>query len=132
MTGPPSAWHPAEIELVRLLDESSRGPRRGGIFALWLTVRVALMHCGPESAVTRRARRRHVAALERRLSSLTIQPSLRRALKGALADLLDEGAGPAGALRQLVVPAAEALGAGVGEVVAQAWQEARQATDQPS
>ncbi len=126
MTRVSAAWHPAELELVRLLEHASRGPRRSGLFALWLTVRVALFHAGQDAPAGKRARKRHVAALERRLSSLALQPPLRRALMGALADLSsDDPAGPAGALRQLVVPAAEALGAAAGEAVAQAWQEAR-------
>jgi hypothetical protein len=37
MTG----WDPAATALIGLLPQTGRGPRREGIFALWLTVRVA-------------------------------------------------------------------------------------------
>ena len=36
-----SDWDPAATALLALLPTSARGPRREGIFALWLTVRVA-------------------------------------------------------------------------------------------
>ena len=36
-----SGWDPAAGALLALLPQTGRGPRRGGIFALWLTLRVA-------------------------------------------------------------------------------------------
>ena len=37
MTG----WDPAALELIALLPRTGRGPKRDGIYALWLTLRVA-------------------------------------------------------------------------------------------
>jgi hypothetical protein len=112
--------------LLRLLPETARGPRRDGIFALWLTVRVAqdLFDAPPPE----RAHRRRVAALGHRLSSLMLPAPLRRALNGAMADL--ERADPtavAQALSQLVAPAREGAGPDAGEVLAEAARSARSA-----
>ena len=58
MTG----WDPAATALLQLLPLTGRGPRREGIFALWLTVRVAqdLVREPPAE----RAHRRRLQALE--------------------------------------------------------------------
>src|SRR5215207_8921111 len=74
-----SGWDPAATELVRLLARTARGPRREGIFALWLTVRVTqdLLLVPP---VADRAQRRRIQALEHRLATLTLPPQLGRAL----------------------------------------------------
>jgi len=113
--------------LLRLLPVTSRGPRRDGIFALWLTVRVAQdVFADPPPA--ERAHRRRVAALGHRLSSLMLPPPLRRALTGAMADL--ERADPtavAQALSQLVAPAREGAGPDAGEALAEAARAARSA-----
>ncbi len=113
--------------LLRLLPETARGPRRDGIFALWLTVRVAQdLYADPPPA--ERAHRRRVAALGHRLSSLMLSAPLRRALTGAMADL--ERADPtavAQALSQLVAPAREGAGPDAGEAVAEAARSARMA-----
>ncbi|HEX9054475.1 MAG TPA: hypothetical protein VF830_06190 [Gemmatimonadales bacterium] len=111
--------------LLRLLPETARGPRRDGIFALWLTVRVAQDLFG-DSPPPERAHRRRVAALGHRLSSLMLPAPLRRALIGAMADL--ERADPtavAQALSQLVAPAREGAGSDAGEVLAEAARSAR-------
>ena len=77
---------PAGAALVRVMGEMPRGPKREGVFALWLTLRVAedllLLPPPPE-----RGTRRRVAALEQRLSSLSLPAPLRRALVSALAEL---------------------------------------------
>jgi hypothetical protein len=113
--------------LLTLLPATARGPRRDGIFALWLTVRVAQdVFADPPPA--ERAHRRRVAALGHRLSSLMLPAPLRRALTGAIADL--EGADPtevAQALSQLVAPAREGVGPEAGEALAQAARSARSA-----
>src|SRR5687768_916469 len=81
-------WDPAATALLELLPRTGRGPRRDGIFALWLTVRVARdLRTG--SPGLERAHRRRVAALAQRLSSLALPAPLRRALTAALADLQD-------------------------------------------
>jgi len=70
-----SGWDPDATSLLGLLPQTGRGPRREGIFALWLTVRVAqdLLRDPPPE----RAHRRRLQALEHRLSSLTLPPPLR-------------------------------------------------------
>jgi hypothetical protein len=121
-----SDWDPAASALLSLLPQIGRGPKRGGIFALWLTIRVAqdlLLDPPPPE----RAQRRRVQALERRLSSLTMPPPLRRALGAATTQLRDARPETAAqVLSQLVAPARETGGAEAGEAVAMAARLARQ------
>jgi hypothetical protein len=121
MTG----WDPSATALLGLLHQTGRGPRREGIFALWLTVRVTqdLLHDPPPAE---RAHRRRLQALEQRLSSLTMPPPLRRALAAAMNQLRE--ARPETAvqvLSQLVAPAREAGGVEAGDALAQAARAAR-------
>lgn len=116
----------AALGLVRLMREVPRGPRREGVFALWLTLRVAedllLLPPQPERAV-----RRRVAALEHRLSSLTLPAPIRRALAGALAELGAPRREQAVlVLQQLVAPAREALGSEAAETIGRAARAARE------
>lgn len=123
MTG----WDPSTLDLVTLLSRSMRGPRREGVYALWLTLRVAQgLRLTPP--LSERAIRRRLAALERRLSSLTVPPPLRRALTATLAQLRD--ATPESVpliLASLVAPAREAAGAEAAEALQRAVRAARQA-----
>jgi hypothetical protein len=122
-----NGWDPAASALLTLLPQVGRGPKRGGIFALWLTVRVAqdLLLDPPPSE---RAQRRRVQALERRLSSLTMPPPLRRALSAAVGQLREvRPEAAAQVLSQLVAPARETGGAEAGEAVALAARQAREA-----
>ncbi len=100
-----AGWARGEIVLLGLLQHTARGPKRGGLFALWLVLRVAMMLCGP-SVPSERSRRRHLSALDSRLSSLPMSQGARRALRAALMQL-QEGTLEAAAtvLRQLVAPA---------------------------
>ncbi len=120
-----NGWDPAASALLDLLSQAGRGPKRGGIFALWLTLRVAqdlLLDPPPAD----RAQRRRVQALERRLSSLTMPPPLRRALGAAVSQLRDANAETAAqVLSQLVAPARETGGAEAGDAVALAAKQAR-------
>ncbi len=122
-----SGWDPAAQALLSLMPQVERGPKRGGIFALWLTVRVAQdLLLDPQPA--ERAQRRRVQALERRLSSLTMPPPLRRALSAAVSQLREvRPESAAQVLSQLVAPARETGGAEAGEAVALAAKQARQA-----
>jgi hypothetical protein len=122
-----SRWSPAAAALAALLPSAVRGPRREAIYALWLVVR-----CGEDLALApplpERARRRRLDALSHRLSSLTVPPSLRRALAGALTaldDLSPEAA--AIALQQLVAPVREGIGADAADAVLAAARTARSA-----
>jgi hypothetical protein len=123
MTG----WDPAATALLGLLPQTGRGPRREGIFALWLTVRVA-QDLLREAPPAERAHRRRLQALEQRLSSLTIPPPLRRALAAALSQLREPRPQTAvQVLSQLVAPAREAGGPEAGDALAQAARAARAA-----
>jgi hypothetical protein len=119
-------WDPAASALLSLLPQTARGPKRGGIFALWLTLRVAqdlLLDPPP----LERAHRRRVQALEQRLSSLTMPPPLRRALVAAVSQLREVRPETAAqVLSQLVAPARETGGAEAGEALALAARHARQ------
>lgn len=118
-------WDPAATALLGLLPQTGRGPRREGIFALWLTVRVTqdLLRDPPPAE---RAHRRRVQALEQRLSSLTLPPPLRRALAAALSQLTEPRPETAvQVLSQLVAPARESGGAEAGDALAQAARSAR-------
>ncbi len=126
MTAQPG-WDPAVAELVDQLAHAMRGPRRDGLFALWLTVRVA-QDMLLEPPLLDRAHRRRVASLERRLSSLTMPPPLRRALAGAIEQLRDARAETvAPVLAQLAAPARDTVGKDAGETLARAARAARAA-----
>ena len=124
-----AGWDPAATALLELLARTARGPRREGVFALWLTVRVTqdlLLDAPPPERVYRR----RLAALEKRLSSLTVPPPLRRALAAAILQLRD--ARPATApsvLSQLAAPARESAGPEAGEALVQAAKAARRALE---
>jgi hypothetical protein len=119
-----SAWDPAASALLDLLPQTGRGPKRGGIFALWLTLRVAQDLVADPSQ--ERTHRRRVQALERRLSSLTMPPPLRRALAAAVAQLREaRRESVPQVLSQLVAPAKENGGTEAGEALARAAKEAR-------
>jgi hypothetical protein len=121
-----NGWDPAATALLTLLTQTGRGPKRGGLFALWLTVRVAqdlLLDPPP----LERAHRRRVQALERRLSSLTMPPPLRRALAAAVTQLREvRPEAVAQVLSQLVAPARDAGGNEAGDALALAARQARQ------
>lgn len=120
-----SGWDPAASALLDVLPKTARGPRREGIFALWLTVRVAQDLLG-DPPPAERAHRRRLQALEQRLSSLTVPPPLRRALVAAVNQLKESRPETAAqVLSQLVAPAREAGGADAGDAVAQAARAAR-------
>ena len=123
MTG----WDPASLALVQLLPRTGRGPKREGIYALWLTLRLA-QDLRLDPPLAERAVRRRLAALDSRLSSLTLPPPLRRALTAALQQLKDGGAEAVPVvLSTLVAPARDSTGADAGEAVQQAARAARQA-----
>jgi hypothetical protein len=106
----------------------ARGPKRDGVFALWLTLRVA-QDLLLDPPIAERAHRRRVAALERRLSSLTLPPPLRRALAAAMGQLRE--AGPDAAvmtLNQLAAPARDTLGGEAGDAMAHAARASRGVT----
>jgi hypothetical protein len=120
-----SAWDPPAVALLTLLSETVRGPRREGVFALWLTVRVA-QDLLAEPPPLERAHRRRVQALEQRLSSLTMPPPLRRALTAAVSQLREaKPESVAQVLSQLAAPARESGGSAAGEALTLAARSAR-------
>jgi hypothetical protein len=108
----------AERRLTDALAAAERGPDRNGIFALWLFTRVAEAVL-PTDPVSTRAHRRRVELLQRRLSSVSMAPPLRRALSGALRVVADGTPRTSAlALQQLVAPARETVGAVAADALA--------------
>lgn len=121
-----------QSDLVDLLARSARGPRREGVYALWLVLRVAVDYLS-EPALPERATRRRLAALESRLSSLTVPPPLRRALTALLQDIKEGGrdAVPV-VLSTLVAPARESAGPEAADAIQRAARSARSMASIPS
>ena len=106
--------------MAEALGATIRGPRRNGLFVVWLVLRC----CGdllPPNPVSERGHRRRLDGLEHRLHGLSLPAPLRRALAGAL-QRLREGTPQAVsiALQQLVAPVVETLGPTPGDAVARA------------
>ena len=120
-------WDAPGSALLSLLTQAGRGPKRGGLFALWLTLRVA-QDVLLDPPLQERAHRRRVQALERRLTRLTMPPPMRRALVAAVNQLRDvRPEAVAQVLSQLVAPARETGGSEAGDALALAAKHARQA-----
>jgi len=116
-----------ERQLIAALAGEARGPRRNGLFALWLLTRTAEALL-PPAPVSPRGHRRRVELLQRRLASLSVPTPLRRALSAALRHV-GEGTpqGTALALHQLVAPARETVGERAAAALTAAAARARQA-----
>ena len=120
-----SSWDPASLELIALLSRTARGPKREGIYALWLTLRVA-QDLQLDPPIPERLHRRRLAALEGRLSSLTLPPPLRRALTSTLHHLKEPSAEIVPQLLgSLVAPTRDSTGPEAAESVAKAARAAR-------
>jgi hypothetical protein len=116
---------PAEERLVTLIAEAARGPKRDGLFAVWLVVRAAEALL-PPAPVSPKNHHRRLQALEARLGSLALPAPLKRALAAARHHL--QAASPAAAatvLSQLVAPARDVLGTEAAEAVSAAARAAR-------
>jgi hypothetical protein len=115
----------AEERLIALVAAAVRGPRRDGLFALWLVVRAAEALLPPRPVSSKNHRRR-LQALEARLASLALPAPLKRAVVAAR-DHLEPGTATAAALvlSQLVAPARDVLGSEAGEAVGVAARGAR-------
>lgn len=113
------------VTLAQALERAARGPRREGLFAVWLVTRVAL-DLAAVPPLSPRGQERRLEALARRLSTLTVPPPLRRALTAALVTLGDQTPEAAAiALHQLTAPVRESLGGDAGDAVAAAARTAR-------
>jgi len=120
---------PTERLLIKDLQVTARGPKRNGIFALWLFVHACDGMLPPRS-LSDKANSRRLEGLKRRLSSLSLPPPLRRALSGSLPEL-EAGTAEAASLvlRQLVAPVRDVLGAETAEAVSWAARFAKDVTE---
>lgn len=116
---------PVEDRLVALVAEARRGPRRDGLYALWLVVRAA-EGCLPPAPVSRRNHRRRLQALESRIGGLGLPAPLRRAFTAARQHL-EPGTAAAAALvlSELIAPAREVLGPEAADAVTTAARAAK-------
>ena len=115
----------AEHRLVELLGAAERGPKRNGIFALWLVVRAAEAVL-PPAPVSAKNHRRRLQAVASRLGGLALPAPLKRALAAACQHL--EAATPQAAavvLAQLTAPARDVLGPEAAEAVTVAARAAK-------
>lgn len=119
------AVSPGEERLIALVAEAARGPTRDGLYALWLTLRVAegLL---PPSPVSPPNHRRRLGALRARLATLALPPPLKRALLAACHHL-EPGTPRAAALvlSELAAPARDVLGPEAAEAITVAVRAAR-------
>ena len=116
---------PAEERLVALIADAARGPKRDGLFALWLMVRAAEAIL-PPAPVSAKNHRRRLQALETRLGSLALPAPLKRALAAARHHLEAATAeAAADVLNQLVAPARDVLGGEAADAVGVAARAAR-------
>lgn len=115
----------SEARLVALVAEAERGPRRDGLYALWLMLRAAEGLLPPDP-VSLKNHRRRLVALETRLGGLALPAPLKRAL-GAARSQLEAGTGAAAAivLAQLVAPTRDVLGPEAAEAMSAAARDAR-------
>ncbi len=119
----------AEDRLIAQLQNEVRGPTRNGIFALWLFLRVCDGILAPHP-LSNRARKRRLEAVEQRLSSLSLQPLLRKTLLGTLGELSSATKDSVvTSLQILTIPARDSLGTGVAEAVALALEAAQRSAD---
>jgi hypothetical protein len=115
----------SEARVVALVAEAERGPRRDGLYALWLVLRAAEALLPPDP-ISLKNHRRRLAALENRLGGLALPGPLKRAFSGARAQL-EPGTPVAAAvvLAQLVAPTRDVLGPEAADAVAAAARDAR-------
>lgn len=115
----------ATSRLTELMAKTARGPKREGVYAVWLVVRAAEDRLAtppiPEKLLAKQ-----LEALEHRIATLTPPAPIRRGVASALALLAESGPdSPAAALALLTAPAKDALGAEVAEAVHAAARAAR-------
>lgn len=115
----------SEDRLLAELAASARGPRRNGLFAVWLVVR----HCDgslPPTAIGEEASSQRLGGLEHRLSSLSVPAPLRRAFPACLRELrAGQPSRIPVALQQLAAPVREGIGNPAADAVLGAARTAR-------
>lgn len=120
-----SDWTLATTRLVEIMGHTARGPKREGVYALWLVVRAAETHLLDPPATTK-SRGKQLDGIKHRLATLTLPAPVRRAVATSLSLLAEDTPdAAASALHQLTAPARESLGPEVAEVVAGAARAAR-------
>jgi hypothetical protein len=121
-----------EERVLAEMDTTARGPKRNGIFALWLIVRQCESMLPPEP-LSEKACAARLSALERRLSSLTLPAPLRRALPASARELRSQHPNRVPvALQQLSAPAREAIGPSAGDALLLAARGSRRAFRSPT
>lgn len=109
-----------EATLSHMLHSAVRGPRRNGLYAVWLVLRA----CGdllPPNPVGERGHQQRLSGLIGRFHSLSLPVPLRKALAGSVHQLGEGTPAAAGiALQQLVAPVGETLGRAPADAVAHA------------
>lgn len=122
----PEAWVAALDEALTMqLAAAARGPRREGLFALWIVVRAAA-DAAVQFAVEPALWPLRHEALVQRLSSLALSAPLRRALSAAVGMLATpSAANGALVLAHLAAPVRDVLGAAAAEAVDAAAHAAR-------
>ena len=121
-----SGLTPTGRTLIQLMTTAPRGPKREGLFALWLTVRV-IEDLGLDPPPAERIHRRRVSLLERRLSSLALPSQLRRGLAGAVEGLREGNRAMVPVLlNQLVAPTKEAIGPEAAEALMKGARKRRE------
>lgn len=115
----------AEERLVALVAAAPRGPKRDGLYALWLTIRAAEALL-PPAPVSAKNHRRRLQALETRIASLALPAPLKRALAAARTHLEPATAAAARmVLAELVAPARDVLGPEAADAVSVAVRGAQ-------
>ncbi len=118
-----TALSPVSKSLVELMAGAPRGPRREGLFALWLTTR--LIEDLGHPTIDRTIRRR-VALLEKRLSSLGLSQTMRKGISTTLIMLKEPvRPDPATLLSQLAAPARDGVGPDAADVLNRAARALR-------
>ncbi|HET7042484.1 MAG TPA: hypothetical protein VFI13_10715 [Gemmatimonadales bacterium] len=118
-------WTPATARLTEAMARVARGPRREGVYAVWLVVRAAEDR-SREPPIPPKLLTRQLESLTRRLATLTPPAAIRRGVASALALLAEGGPdAPAAALHQLTAPARDALGPEVADALHAAARAAR-------
>ena len=112
---------------------SMRGPRQNGLFVLWLLLRV----CGdlfPSTTLSERSHRRRLVSLEKRVSSLNLPATFRRAVRECTGLLREASPASAVAALRAVSAPADTLGPAARGAVLRALRKMRldTTTDPPT
>ncbi|HVX88147.1 MAG TPA: hypothetical protein VG940_04405 [Gemmatimonadales bacterium] len=120
-----SDWTPATTRLVEIMGHTARGPKREGVYAVWLVVRAAETQLLDPPAAPK-SRGRQLEGIKHRLATLTLPAPVRRAVATSLSLLAEDTPdAAASALHQLTAPARESLGHEVADALGHAIRAAK-------